>query len=441
MAIFYVRSTDGSDSDNGSTWALAKATIAAALSAAAAGDTVYVSKNHAESAAATIDLLTPGTAASPVNVICVDDGAEPPTTLATTGTVSATGSNSVWFRGFAYFYGLTFTSGSGVSSSGMNLGVGAALHLKFEKCKLNLAGSAGGTINVGNNTRINQFVEFIDTTFSFASVNSYLGNNCNYIWRDTSSGIQGATIPTTMFNYASVSSPGGIALIKNVDLSALGSGKNLVSISGAITNRYFFENCRLNASVTKTTGTSNGQNGVQVRFTNCDSGNTNYNYSLHKYEGTITTESVVVRTGGGSDGTTSTSSKLVSSSAAKFYFPLESDWIDTWVDSTSSTTLTVHVLTDNVTLTDAECWLEVEYLGTSGYPQGISITDRASNILATPANQTTSTETWTTTGITTPVKQKLSVTFTPASKGLARARVVLAKASTTVYADNKVEVS
>ena len=37
MAVLYVRSTDGDDADNGSTWALAKATLAGAFAAAAEG--------------------------------------------------------------------------------------------------------------------------------------------------------------------------------------------------------------------------------------------------------------------------------------------------------------------------------------------------------------------------------------------------------------------
>lgn len=42
MAIFYVNSITGNNSNNGSTWALAKATLAGANTAASAGDTIYV---------------------------------------------------------------------------------------------------------------------------------------------------------------------------------------------------------------------------------------------------------------------------------------------------------------------------------------------------------------------------------------------------------------
>lgn len=75
MANFYVRSTDGSDADNGTTWALAKATLAGALNVATAGDTIFVSDNHAETQASAMTLSSQGTAASPVRILCADDSA------------------------------------------------------------------------------------------------------------------------------------------------------------------------------------------------------------------------------------------------------------------------------------------------------------------------------------------------------------------------------
>ena len=48
--------------------------------------------------------------------------------------------------------------------------------------------------------------------------------------------------------------------------------------------------------------------------------------------------------------------------------------------------------------------------------------------LAAAANITTSTATWTTTGLTTPVKQKIAITFTPQMKGYFRIVFKVAKA-------------
>lgn len=149
-----------------------------------------------------------------------------------------------------------------------------------------------------------------------------------------------------------------------------------------------------------------------------------------------------MRTGGASDGTTPISRRMVSTANSKFFSPLVLGPISVWNDTIgSSLTATVEIVTDNVTLTDAECWLEVEYLGTSGFPLSLCVSDRSANILATPANQTTSSATWTTTGLTTPVRQALSVSFTPQEKGPIQARVMLARASTTVYVCPKIDIN
>ena len=86
-----------------------------------------------------------------------------------------------------------------------------------------------------------------------------------------------------------------------------------------------------------------------------------------------------------------------------------------------------------------------EYLGTSASTLS-SFSDDADSITdlllgGSAGNQTTSTETWTTTGLTTPVKQQLSVTIIPAEKGPIYCKVHLAKASTTVYVCPKVVIS
>ena len=96
-------------------------------------------------------------------------------------------------------------------------------------------------------------------------------------------------------------------------------------------------------------------------------------------------------------------------------------------------------LRTTLALTDAEAWVEIEYMGTSGFPLSLFSNDRMTNIIATPANQSSSSETWTTTGLTTPVKQVMSKANTPAEVGWYRCRLMLAKASTTVYCCPKVK--
>jgi hypothetical protein len=441
VAVIYLRSTDGSDASDGLTWANAKATLAAALTAAGAGGTVYVSDNHAETQASAMTLTSPGTAASPVTVICVNDAGdpEPPTQLATTGTVSTTGTNSINFAGFAYVYGITFFAGDVASNAGFFFQSASPWWWTCEQCVFDFTTSSANNprlfVGINSTASDDSQLELIDSDLNFGNAAQGIVVRCPLVWKGGS--ILG-TAPTVLM-IASGAGKTGHAIVRGVDLSAMGSGTSLVDAANGNHQDYIFENCKLGSSVAVTTGSVAGQGGVTVELVNCDSADTNYRYCKKVYQGEITHETTIVRTGGASDGTTPISRKMVSSANSKFYSPLVLEVDQFWNESTSELTVTVEVVTDNVTLTDAEAWLEVEYLGTSGFPISTFISDRASNILSTPANQTTSTETWTTTGLATPVKQKFSVTFTPAEKGVIKARVMLAKASTTMYVCPKVK--
>jgi hypothetical protein len=135
---------------------------------------------------------------------------------------------------------------------------------------------------------------------------------------------------------------------------------------------------------------------------------------------------------------------------------LDAPEIVRWNETTGSAiTVTVDVLHDgaqggspSVNVTDRDIWLEVQYLGTSGFPLSLFATDAASsgspfesNYLATAKDQDASSATWTTTGMSNPVTQKLSVTFTPQEKGFIHGVVKLALASRTVYVDPVLQVS
>jgi hypothetical protein len=424
VADIYLSSVDGSDSDNGSTWALAKATFAAAMTAAGVGGRVFVDHSHAESGTS-ITLTSPGTVASPVQVICVDrtGNPEPPTSLATTATVTATGTGDFDFGGAAYCYGITFSCGEDFRFNSASW--------CFKSCSLVLSRASGGSPVISTvNTAI--LVDLIDCQLRFGQVGARI--SLPYLRMRGGSIASAGSVPTTLFT-----STVGRILLQGVDLSAFGSGNNLITASATGRLDYELRNCKLGSSVSFTTGSNAGPNRVELRAVNCDSADTNYRYFRHVYQGEICHESTVIRTGGASDGTTPISRKMVSTADSKPYSPLASDWITIWNETLSSLTATVHIVTDNVTLTDAEIWLEVEYLGTSGFPLSLFASDQVADpVFGTPANQASSSESWPS-APGTPVKQKLDVTFAPAEKGPIRVRVCLAKPSTTVYFDMKVD--
>lgn len=409
---------------------------------AAAGDTVYVGHDHAETQSTAMTITSAGTVASPVIVICVNDGATPPTAVATTGSVTTTGASAISMRGFAHVYGLIFNSGSGAVNAGFNICTTASTNDSwlFDTCQIKcVASSSTNHVAIGN-TRASS-IKFINCIFTFASVSSQIQLDAGRIEFIGGSIAASGSVPSNLM----INSSAGrthLVVMRGVDLSGFGSGKELVYMTTSSVAEFRFENCKLGASVAITSSTPTAPGACSVEAINSDSADpttAGQRYAKHVYQGVVTSETTIVRTGGASDGIASFSRKMVSTANTKFFSPLEGPWVYFWNSTLSATTVAFETVTNNVTLTDAEAWIEVEHLGTSGFPLSLIERDRAADILATPANQTTSSETWTTTGLTTPVKQTLSESVTPAEIGWIRARVCLAKASTTVYFCPKIQ--
>lgn len=446
MANLYVRSTDGSDSDNGSTWALANATLAGAAAIDAAGDTIYVSQAHSESTASAVTLALAGTLASPTAVICASDAAEPPTAVATTASVATTGASNITISGSAYLYGLQFSLGNATSAASLQLGQSAGAMQCLDSCAVRLTGSGStARIQFGTPGVAPGLVRLTNTTVRFASVaQGFAGKGANFEWSGGSVESGGTALTTAIFRNGNDSNRMVTTWkISGVDLANLGTS---CAIWEAGTNGTVgvLRNSKLPAAWSGALITGTLLAGDRVELHNCDSGDTNYRLWVEDYCGSIKTETTIVRTGGASDGTTAYSWKLASSANAEYpLLPLVTPELPAEWNATvgSSVTATVEIVTDGVTLTDGECWLEVQYLGTSGYPLSSFASDAKADVLATAANQTTSTESWTTTGLASPTKQKLSVTVTPQDAGFIQAVVKLAKASTTVYVDPKITLT
>jgi hypothetical protein len=436
---FYVRSTDGDNSSDGLSWTNAKATIANAVDTASAGETIYVSDNHAElTSGAAVIWDSPGTAVLPLKILCVDDAAEPPTALAKTATV---GSNTLWSvylrDGYAYVYGLIITAGTSTNPEMVIGDASDASGWILEDCDLRVGGTSTiSKYDIGTASSDSaSYTEFINTSFKFTNASQKINVTGRAIIRDCAAFLGAAsTVPTTLFQSLSgTSTRWGDLACRNLGLQDQSGA--LVDASYNNPGTFTFADCKLHGSVVIGTGNA-ALGGTVVRAVNCGSGDTNYNYYLKRFPGSIVHETTIVRTDGASDGTTPFSRKVVTVDGATIFMPLRSDPVVMFSNTSGSQiTVTVEVVTDNVTLTDAEAWLELSYLGTSGFPLGLFASDRAGGILATPANQTTSNATWTTTGLTTPVTQKLAVTVTPQEKGVLSAVVCLGKANTTLYFD------
>lgn len=440
MADIYVRSTDGSDADNGTTWALAKATLAGAAAIDAAGDTIYVSQSHAESYTGTMPTIAfAGTMANPVKVICANDAAEPPTAVAQTATITATG--SITLTGSYYMDGVSLIAGAAVlvSNQGSSHGVG----LKHGLLKTTATNSSG-YIQLGSPNNATQKATIDSCSIHFSGVANAGLTMYGVAELKACAFAAGSSTPAAGIFAGAQDRNASRILIDGLDMGNLAS---TVNIFRAFISPGLFQirNSKLPASwsgsLCNATPLATGQ---RFEMHNCDSGDTNYRLWVAEYAGSIKSETTLVRTGGASDGTTDYSLVMASTANANATVaPLVSPEISIWNDAVgSSKTVTVEILHDSATnLTDGEIWLEVQYLGTSGVPLGSFVSDAKTDILAPAADQAVSGETWTTTGMSNPNTQKLSVTITPQEAGYMQAKVYLAKASKTVYVDPKLTVT
>lgn len=452
MATKYLRSTDGNDAEDGSTWALADATMAASVVAAAAGGTSYVSQVHAETSGATTNIAIPGTATNPSKIICGNDAAEPPTAVAVTATVTTTASAVISVYGSAYIKGIGF-----ISSGACNINTGddsANSFMRLEDCSIQCSGTG---IRIGNMDTANTSQE---TALENCTFKTGAAGHTIQVGHDVrikgGSFLSGTAAATNVFS-ASSSRVGRNLTVDGFDFTNLGGGGTwtgalaLAAAGGA--QLFKFRNCKLPTwSGVLVTGTILPSQ--RFEMWNCDAGDTNYRLWIEDYLGSIKHETTIVMTSGASDGTTPFSWKMASSASASYpTLPLKSPEIFKRNETTgSSKTVTVEFVHDtNVAagqgagtasaFQDNEVWLEVQYLGTSGFPLATFISDKPADVLAAAADQASSSVTWTTTGLTTPVKQALSVTFTPQEKGMFIATVHVGKASKTIYVNPDLVIS
>jgi hypothetical protein len=440
MATIYVRSTDGDNADNGSTWALAKLDLAGASGIDAAGDTIFVSDNHAESTAGAVAIAFAGTPASPMRIICGDDAAEPPTAVASTGTITTTGTASIDLSGSFYAYGLTLNAGTLTGSSSILIANGSNEIQEWDTCNFQLVSSgSNGRIEVGCETTamVSSTVRWTNCGAKFANaVHGIAPISCDFLWRGGSI-VSGSTALTGgLFKGPVIIAvkPSSSVLVENVDFSNLGSAANFFDAASSI-SRGTIRNCKLPASWSGALRTGTMRAGQRFEMWNCDNADTGYNFVIDDYAGSIIDETTIVPSGD------TVSWKMATSAAASYpLVRLESPEIvkkNTTVGS--AVTLEVEIVHDaqgagsGSSFRNDEIWLEAQYLGTSGFPLATLISDGKADVLATASDQTTFTTTFTTTGLSSPVSQKLGVTFTPQEAGAIHARVVMAKASKTCY--------
>lgn len=447
---FYVRS-GATGAQDGSSWQNAFRTLTAATAAASVTTplnsssggvrpvTIWVASDNAESSSSP-SIVMGSVVNNPLRIIsALSTGSVPPSssdivsgaTVTSTSVFSITTSSSV---AYGYFFGIVFNSGNTLNI--LTGATGAAI-LTFDSCTLKSTGTTGISILSNVSSQGSRFF-FINTTvrFSNAIASMQIGSGV-YVFKNTASFVDIAgTIPTNLITNTGAISCANISLY-GIDLSGI-STKTLLSFGGR--TQFYMEDCKLPASFTFASAGTFFEGVNNFVAVNCDSSATSYRYYKQNYSGIIQQETTIVRTSPTpvcSDGTTTFSRKLVSTASTQWFDPLESGVVMFWNESTSAQTITVPVITDGVTLTTADAWIVVEYMGSAATPQATFLSTASANVLTVgTAYATDSTNTWTTTGLVNPVKQLItSASFAPALKGWISVRVYLARPSTTMYFD------
>lgn len=415
-------------------WHAPLARLATALSWCAAGDTVYMAHDHAETQSSTaINLASPGSSANPVVILCVNTSSG---TLATTASVTTTvnAALAMNFSGVAYAYGISFSFGASGGAAGAQFGNNVNVSWKLENCFIEMLATTGGVLYLGGGaTGELCCISFVNTPISFGSANQSISlAQTRFWWRNTTNALGGAAVPTTLFG--SSSTYASTAVLDGVDLSAAGSGKTLV---GAVASSTLVNitNCLLGAGVT-IAASPTFRGGAKTFVGISDSASTTCRQEIYDYPGTLTTDTTDIRSGGANDGTTPISWKVVTSANANWWDPFECFEIVKWCVATGSPITVSIAIMGNATLTNADIWPDVEYLGNASYPIASLASGGTANLLATgsawPADSVSS---WTTSGVTGPVQQTISATFTPQLVGYVRVKVKVARPNQTVRID------
>lgn len=399
MANVYVRS-GASGANNGTSKTDAYTTLSAALAASAAGDVFYVASDHAESTASAVTLTSPGTAASPCQVICVTFGGSTPPASAdvTTGaTVTTTGANGLTIAGgYAYWHGIAFACGTGSSLAALSILSGTGGH-RFSSCEFqsNTTSSSASILVGSTGGQIGLLVEMDNCTIGFSHVSQSLAIRCTrFTWRNSATPLKtgGAYVmPTTLL--AGSNRPATIRL-EGLDLSGMGSGKTIAG-NNLDPCEIWINDCKIASAVT-VASTPSSPGAAETYLTRTDASATNYVVAKYSYSGTQTSETAIVRTGGSSTGATAFSSKIVTTANCRWTQPFEGIPMAAWNATVgSSVTVTVEGIWDAAALpNNDDVWFDVRALTSADAPLGDFVTGSKANAVASGSALTASTQAW-----------------------------------------------
>lgn len=412
-------------SGDGSSWANAYTTVAAALAAVSAGQTIGIAHDHAETVTGNTNLTFPdGTKFT--RLVALDRSTDEPVKSSAASHPVLTCNSGGWrLNRNVHCYGIEFKS---AGATFPQVG-GQSYSSILEECIWNCGASGSITLRYqGGGTR------FIGGQIAGATANSLASNNtaglCEFV---------GVTF-TRAATYLIISNSHGWDGVRFIDCDLSVYSTNLAYLntqSGTVE----FIGCKLNAAVARHFAQKPFS---RAQFYNCDDGTyaglTNH-IEFYDFAGSAVTDTRA-RTGGANDGSAGWSFLMTAAESATQAgsYGIESPPLGIWVDGGSAITIEAHVnVTDGNTYTADQIWMDVSGPpDATGNPLGKQLATKPAlgNAGTLSAGS----------GWASGTAYVLSVTYTPAVSGYVRATVTFAPGHTsggsrTLYLDGKLAVS
>lgn len=439
MTVYYV--DDGGDGTTESSWATADTSINALDTeyALASGDIVYFGHDMQCQATNTGNLTLVGpTSGGPTFFISATQGSSPPTYAksSTNQIDTSEGAYAILFDGSFALYGIKIKVGSAVSiltdhdevfyAEEFTIALPADGYISLGAWSQSFKNLSVDLSSDGTTTRTAAVLQF-GTAIRRLEISGLTFTNAGYR-------------TGTVFNYNGQPD----LAISGADFSGFTNATACELLPGVCMFRGYITNC-LTAATWTPFSSGTPYEGHDLMFTNVGPADAP-TYLYHKTtRGETLSSSAIYRTGGATVESDPCAWLITTSASCSEGGTHSTPWLYGAVATTGSKTFDVYITNDTADFSDAEVWIEVEYLATADEAQTALVSDHRTITTTAAAQTDDTTSTWNGSGPSFTYKQKLSVTATVNETGMYRARVCVGLASIAssryFYIDPKVTVS
>ena len=419
---------DGGDNSTGASWATAYTSINALDAAVdlASGDIVNFGHDHVCQAVNGANLNIAGpTTGLPVIFRSATQGSDPVTYQKCTGAQIDTteGAYSISFTGSFLLQGLRLVAGTS-----LNLANISTRNFNVRDCTF--APGANGSVDLGGGAGAGKILEQLVVDLTADGTTNR--NEGVFVYANTVSAvINGLTFINAAFRTGEVFKQSALRVNINVtgaDFSGF-TNPTLCELTGFTAGRLVLTNCKTAVTWALESATPRYTGGEIIAI---NVGPTDDPTALQykDFWGDVASSNLIYRSGGATIEGIANSWLVTTTANCNEYAPFHSPWLYSRVKTVGDKIVSLFIVNDTADFTDAEAWIEVEFLDTDDNPLYALGSDQRATITTTPVAQEDDTDsTWTGVGPAFTYKQKLSVPITVGEVGRIRARLVTGVAS------------